>query len=205
MEPLRRSHEVRLRCLRPPPLAQRLYFIGKAGDVAAAHRHAHVAGTDLSEWHSGYRAYSVAALRSINVGANSDGFDFDTEVLLQAYALELYQALGLFIPLIVTNCVILGRCADYVLSDYPKLMRVFLYGDRKDRLKRIIEDYGYDPQTAEEEMNKIDKGRAGYIKYYTGSVWTDHRTHDIMLNTSRCGIEGSVKVLLNFAEAFFKG
>ncbi|NLV49905.1 MAG: cytidylate kinase-like family protein [Clostridiales bacterium] len=103
------------------------------------------------------------------------------------------------------NCVILGRCADYVLSDYPKLMRVFLYGDRKDRLKRIIEDYGYDPQTAEEEMNKIDKGRAGYIKYYTGSVWTDHRTHDIMLNTSRCGIEGSVKVLLNFAEAFFKG
>lgn len=101
------------------------------------------------------------------------------------------------------NCVIIGRCADYVLAEQEKLLRVFLYGDKADRLKRIIEDYGYSPDTAESELNRVDKGRTSYYKYYTGSSWTDMRNHDISLNTSKTGIDSAVKILKDFATAYF--
>lgn len=101
------------------------------------------------------------------------------------------------------NCVIIGRCADYVLAEQEKLLRVFLYGDKADRLKRIIEDYGYSPDTAESELNRVDKGRTSYYKYYTGSSWTDIRNHDISLNTSKTGIDAAVRILKEFAEQYF--
>ena len=102
-----------------------------------------------------------------------------------------------------SNCVIIGRCADYVLADREKLLRVFLYGDRADRLRRIIEDYGYSPDTAESELNRVDKGRTSYYKYYTGTSWNDIRNRDISLNTSKTGIDAAVRILKDFATAYF--
>jgi cytidylate kinase len=102
------------------------------------------------------------------------------------------------------NSVIVGRCADYILNEHPKLLRVFLYGDKEDRLKRIINEYGYDPAKAETDLSKIDKGRANYHKFYTGTPWKDISNYDICLNTTKTGIEGAIKTLKTLADVYFK-
>lgn len=91
--------------------------------------------------------------------------------------------------------VIVGRCADYVLKEHPMLLRVFLYAAKEDRLRRIIEDYGQDPKTAESTLNKIDKGRANYHKFYTGTQWRSLDNYDLCINTSATGVQGAVEII----------
>ncbi len=101
------------------------------------------------------------------------------------------------------NCVIIGRCANYVLNDHPNIMRVFVRAEKADRIKRCIEEYGYDPETVEAELNKIDKGRASYYKYYTGSAWKDMDNYDVCINSSKGDINLSVKALADLAKIAF--
>ena len=101
------------------------------------------------------------------------------------------------------NCVIVGRCANYVLSDHPDLIRVFVRANKDDRIERCINEYGYDPKTVEAELNKIDKGRSSYYKYYTGSSWKDMDNYDICINSSKGGIDLSVKTLADLAKEVF--
>ncbi len=101
------------------------------------------------------------------------------------------------------HSVIVGRCANYVLQGHPKLLRVFLYGDKDNRLNRIINEYGYDPKKAETDLNKIDRGRANYHKFYTGLPWKDISNYDICLNTSVTGITGTVRTLKTLADTYF--
>jgi cytidylate kinase len=93
------------------------------------------------------------------------------------------------------NCIIVGRCAGYILQGDPRLLRVLLYGDKSDRIERIITAYGYDRAKAEAELNKVDKGRAGYHKYYTGLARHELSQYDVCLNTTVTGIEGAVDTL----------
>ena len=102
------------------------------------------------------------------------------------------------------NCVIVGRCANYVLSDHPNLLRVFVRANKDDRIERCIKEYGYDPKTVEAELNKIDKGRSSYYKYYTGSAWKDMDNYDICINSSKGGIELSVRTLADLAKVVFE-
>lgn len=98
-------------------------------------------------------------------------------------------------------CVIVGRCADYILEKNPNLVRVFLYGDLKDRVARK-ESMGLDIK--ESDMTKhvqvTDRKRARYYRHYTGQVWGDRKYYDICLNTSVTGLEGAVRILQSFAE-----
>jgi len=93
------------------------------------------------------------------------------------------------------SAVIIGRCADYILRDDPDAIHIFLHGDREDRLRRIIEEYGVPAQEAKEQLKQIDKGRANYYKSYTGGNWGDARRYDVCLNTSRTGIPGAVAAI----------
>lgn len=101
------------------------------------------------------------------------------------------------------DCVIVGRCADYVLHDHPRIMRVFIRGEKEDRLARCINEYGYDPNTAEAELSKIDKGRANYYKYYTGANWKNMDNYDVCINTSRASLDMTVKALADLARIAF--
>ena len=101
------------------------------------------------------------------------------------------------------NSVIVGRCADYILKDHPKLLRVFIYADKADRINRIINEYGNSPKTAESTLNKIDKGRANYHKFYTGTAWKSLDNYDICINTSTTGIKGAVMAIKAAAEEKF--
>ena len=102
------------------------------------------------------------------------------------------------------NSVIVGRAADYVLASHPKLLRVFLYGDKEDRIKRIVDDYGFDPEKAESDLTKIDKGRANYHKFYTGAPWKDLTAYDICLSTTKTGIDGAIQSLKSLADVCLK-
>lgn len=103
-----------------------------------------------------------------------------------------------------SNGVIVGRCADFVLKDHPKLLRVFIYANKEDRLNRIVNEYGQDPKNAESVLNKIDKGRANYHKFYTGTAWKNLDNYDLCINTSVTGIQGAVMAIRAAAEEMFK-
>jgi cytidylate kinase len=102
------------------------------------------------------------------------------------------------------NCVIVGRCANYVLADHENIMRVFVRADKKDRIRRCVEEYGFDAKTVEAELTKIDKGRASYYKFYTGDTWKNMDNYDICINTSRIEIDDAVRMLLDYARISLK-
>ena len=97
-------------------------------------------------------------------------------------------------------CVIVGRCADYALADYPGLVSVFVCGDERDKIRRVQEYYDLKPDKAKEVMMKTDKQRSSYYNYYSNKKWCDPRSYDLCLNSSAVGIEGAVEAILQFAE-----
>ena len=93
------------------------------------------------------------------------------------------------------DCVILGRCANYVLRNHPGCIRVFIYGEAKDKLRRIVQEYGVSEEEAEAKMIRTDKGRANYHEHYTEQIWGSVKIYDIAINTSFTGIDGAVEVI----------
>lgn len=86
-------------------------------------------------------------------------------------------------------CVILGRCADYILRDYPHLLKVFCYADLASEVKRSIVEYGVSPDKAESEVKRINRARVAHYEYYTGSRWGDPHNYNLMINTASIGID----------------
>ena len=96
------------------------------------------------------------------------------------------------------SSVIVGRCANYVLRDRPNCVRLFIYADMEDKIKRSVEVYKVDPNKAEEIIVKTDKGRANYYRHHTGEIWGNMRDFDLCINTSSCGIDGAVRTIKDF-------
>lgn len=99
------------------------------------------------------------------------------------------------------SCVIIGRCADYILRDDPSCVKVFLYADRTERLRRCMEEFGLDEKAADAELRKLDKARVNYYKNFTGEPFGEAVAHDLSVNTSRVGVDGAVKVMMAYLEA----
>ena len=91
------------------------------------------------------------------------------------------------------SCVIVGRCADYALADYPNTVTVFISGNEEDKIKSLME------QKAKDLMIKTDKRRASYYNYYSSKKWGGSRSYDLCLNSSAVGLEGAVEVIKAFA------
>lgn len=92
-------------------------------------------------------------------------------------------------------CVIVGRCADYVLANHPDTLSVFIHADMKDRKERAIHSYEIDERNVEASMTKIDKRRANYYNYYTDRKWGSAENYDVVLNSSKFGVDGCVALL----------
>ena len=97
-------------------------------------------------------------------------------------------------------CVIVGRCADYVLEDRPNLVSVFVTGNMHEKKRRIAERYDIEKTKLEEFIRKTDKRRANYYEYYTDRKWGIAKNYDLCLNSSLVGIEGAVKLVSDFVE-----
>ena len=81
------------------------------------------------------------------------------------------------------SCVIVGKCADYILKDYPHLIKVFCYSDAASALKRCTEEYGISKETAESEIKRINRSRVAHYEYYTGQKWGEPHQYNLMINT----------------------
>jgi cytidylate kinase len=92
------------------------------------------------------------------------------------------------------SCVIVGRCADYVLKDYENVVKVFIHAPLEDRVKRAIERDAIAPGKAEKRVKRIDRERASYYNFYTTKRWGVAESYDICLDSSKFGIEGCVKI-----------
>jgi cytidylate kinase len=93
------------------------------------------------------------------------------------------------------SCVIVGRCADYILRDQPGTVRVFIHADTAERTTRAVESYNLPGENAAASIKRIDKNRSNYYKYYTNRLWGDFRNYDLAVNTSFTGIEGAAEVI----------
>lgn len=99
-------------------------------------------------------------------------------------------------------CVIVGRCADYALSEYKNCMHLFIYGEEQTKIKRIMEKYDLTESKAREMIIKKDKQRQSYYNYYSSKKWGRADSYDLCINSSMLGIEGTVKLIIQAVEDF---
>lgn len=97
-------------------------------------------------------------------------------------------------------CVIVGRCADYVLRDNPNVLHAFVYADMDFRAKHMAEHYGKPEHAVPKWLKEKDNRRKVYYKHYTGRNWGDPHNYDICLNTSFLGIEQAADILTAMAQ-----
>ena len=97
-------------------------------------------------------------------------------------------------------CVIIGRCADYALEDYPNVVSVFITGDEADKIKRVSELYNVDEAKAKDLMLKTDKRRSSSYNYYSNKKWGDPKSYDMCINSSAVGQEGAVDIIMELAK-----
>ena len=94
-------------------------------------------------------------------------------------------------------CVVVGRCADYVLRDEKNVVNVFLKADMEHRIERAIER-GAEPSRAQEFVKRRDKERASYYNYYATTTWGDVNNYDLCLDTGRVGYDGAVDMIIAY-------
>ncbi|MBQ7925215.1 MAG: cytidylate kinase-like family protein [Lachnospiraceae bacterium] len=102
------------------------------------------------------------------------------------------------------GCVIVGRCADYALSEYKNSLHLFIYGDEECKVKRIMEKYQLSESKAKEMIVKKDKQRQSYYNYYSSKKWGRADSYDLCINSSVLGVDGTVKLILQYIEDFEK-
>ena len=96
--------------------------------------------------------------------------------------------------------VIVGRCADYILKEREDVIRLFIYCDEKTAVKNVIEAYGISEKEAEKLIEKTDKDRSSYYKYYTGRDWQNAMNYNICLDTSRLDYATCVKIIKGYID-----
>lgn len=92
-------------------------------------------------------------------------------------------------------CIIIGRCADYILKEEENVIKVFLYSDEKGKVERAVKYYGLEEATAKKEIEKINKARQKHYNHYTGQEWKEASHYDISINVDQFGIEKTVEML----------
>ena len=94
-------------------------------------------------------------------------------------------------------CVVVGRCADYVLRDEKNVVNVFLKADMEHRIERAIER-GAEPSCAQDIVKRHDKERASYYNYYATTTWGDVNNYDLCLDTGKVGYDGAVDMIIAY-------
>ena len=97
-------------------------------------------------------------------------------------------------------CVIIGRCADYALSENPNLLRLFVYAPMPERVKRVAERQNLSPEKAKTLIQKTDRRRASYYEYYTSRGWGEPESYDFCLNSGSLGLGGTVELVRSIVE-----
>lgn len=97
-------------------------------------------------------------------------------------------------------CIIVGRCADFVLRDYSNLIKVFCYSDLKSACVRCVQEYGVSEEKAESEIKRINHNRIAHYEYYTGEKWGEPHHYNLMINTGSIDLS----VACNLIKSIYK-
>ena len=113
-------------------------------------------------------------------------FRFESEVIRELVASE--------------SCILIGRCADFVLSSAGEndFVSLFVYADLSKKVDRVMEVDGVDAKEALKRVQKNNRIRKEYYKYYTGDEWDDMTHYDLPLNTSKISLDAGVELILQY-------
>lgn len=98
------------------------------------------------------------------------------------------------------SCVIVGRCADYILRDREDVLNVFVHADKQKRAERIVKLYGESSKAPEKRLMEKDKKRAINYKYYTEQEWGKAKNYHLSLDSGEFGIEKCVEIITELAQ-----
>ncbi|MDR1675509.1 MAG: cytidylate kinase-like family protein [Tannerella sp.] len=98
------------------------------------------------------------------------------------------------------SCVIVGRCADYILRDHPNCISFFIHSALESRIQRVVERQRVSVEQAKELIFKTDKSRAAYYDYFTNRTWGKASSYHLSINASVLGIDDTVAFMKVFAE-----
>ena len=97
--------------------------------------------------------------------------------------------------------VIVGRCAEEILSDNPNMISAFILGDKDTKTKRVMEREGVDEKTALNMMKKMDKMRKVYHNFYCESKWGDSRTYDICIKIGKVDVDTATDMIIKYIDS----
>ena len=144
------------------------------------------------------KSFDVFPMTSVRWGITPHSFDsLEAKIYAaQADAIENCAKQG--------ACVIVGRCADYVLKGKAKCLNVYVHAEDDDRVKRVLEEYEEAPtaKKAQKLLRDVDRNRARHYEYYTDSHWGRANEYDICINSSTLGIEKSADMLVATYRAY---
>ena len=127
-------------------------------------------------------------------------FPPDSDVFTSDDNLFNYQAKVIKELAASDSCVIIGRCADFVLKDFDNITRLFLYAPKENCIQRILNQEGGDEKEISKKIDKIDKYRAEYYRYYTGRNWYDARNYDFCIDTSSRSYSNLIGLVKSYIE-----
>jgi len=96
------------------------------------------------------------------------------------------------------SCVIVGRCADYVLRECPNLYNIYVFADLPFRLERVKKDFNMDDKAAKNAIHSIDKRRASYYNFYTEKTWGAANSHHMSIDSGFTGIDKTVEIIKQY-------
>lgn len=102
------------------------------------------------------------------------------------------------------SCIIVGRCAEYVLREHPNMVSIFITADSAERIKRVMEREKASREEAAEIIAKGDKRRRQYHDYYSTGKWGEARSYDLCINSSHMGIEATAEFLYSYIKQRFQ-
>ncbi|MDF2538375.1 MAG: hypothetical protein K0S76_1396 [Herbinix sp.] len=102
------------------------------------------------------------------------------------------------------SCIIIGRCADFVLRDADNVIKVFVHAPLSDCINTLKDMTGKPEKEIEKQIADIDKHRAEYYKYYTGRSWDDAKNYDLCLNSSQLGFDKCVEIVEAYLNIRFR-
>lgn len=93
------------------------------------------------------------------------------------------------------SCVIVGRCADFILKENENTINIFIYSDMKNKIERATKFYNLDSKEAEKEIKRINKLRSNHYQYYTGKEWKNPSNYDLCINSDTLGVEATADLI----------
>lgn len=98
------------------------------------------------------------------------------------------------------SCVIVGRCADYILRDKPGLVRVFICAGQESRIDRVVHRDGVTAKEAADKIRRMDKTRGAYYSFHTDRKWSEAANYDLCINTDCKGLDAAVETIVHFVK-----